>query len=98
MSAIKNKRNRHAKKRAIQRYGIALNHEDRRIIATKIRNNDSIFINKSTNTNSIHLVKYKNKEYIAVYCSVTNCLVTFLPKDCREYRKYLESKVALNES
>ena len=98
MGAVKNRRNRHAKKRAEQRYNVLLNREDRRIIATKIRDNNSIFIGRTTNTKSIHLVKHKDEEYIAVYSSSTNCLVTFLPKDCRVYKQYLESKVAQNES
>lgn len=75
-----------------------LNHEDRRIIATKIRDNNSIFIGRTTNTKSIHLVKYKDEEYIAVYSSSTNCLVTFLPKDHRVYKQYLQMKAGLNES
>ena len=98
MGAVKNRRNRHAKKRAEQRYNVLLNRQDRRVIATKIRDNNSIFIGRTTNTKSIHLVKYKDEEYIAVYSSSTNCLVTFLPKDCRIYKQYLESKAAQNES
>lgn len=98
MGAVKNRRNRHAKKRAEQRYNVLLNREDRRIIASKIRDNDSIFIGRTTNTKSIHLVKYKDEEYITVYSSATNCLVTFLPKDHRAYKKYLQMKAGLNES
>ena len=98
MGAIKNRRNRHAKKRAEQRYNILLNREDRRNIASKIRDNDSIFIGRTTNTKSIHLVKYKDEEFVALYSSATNCLVTFLPKDHRVYKKYLQTKAEPNES
>lgn len=98
MGAVKNRRNKHAKKRAKQRYNLLLNREDRRIIATKIRDNDSIFIGRTSNTKTIHIVNHKNEELIAVYSSATNCLVTFLPKECKVYKKYLESKETLDES
>lgn len=68
----------HAKKRAKQRYKIDLSHEEYEALCRQIRDGESIFVKKQSNTRTIHDVTYKNKVMRAVYDKLRKCIVTFL--------------------
>lgn len=69
----------HAKKRASQRFGLALTTADLRQIAESIRRGNSTPIERQSNRVTLHRVEFKGEQYRVVYDRKRKEIVTFLP-------------------
>jgi hypothetical protein len=86
---VRQKRAKHATKRAKQRYGLSLNHADRKNIEMMIRKGITKCIKAYTNSKKLHMIDYKEEKIFVIYSNSTASIVTILPKDCKEYKEYL---------
>ena len=68
----------HAKRRAYQRYKIRLSPRGYRRLCNQIKNSESTFIRRKSNTRTIHDVVYEGTRMRAVYDKARGCIVTFL--------------------
>ena len=68
----------HAKTRAYQRYRIRLSPKSYRRLCNQIKNSESVFIKRKSNTRTIHDVVHKGTRMRAVYDKARGCVVTFL--------------------
>lgn len=68
----------HAKRRAYQRYRIKLSPKGYRKLCNQIKNSDSVFIKRKSNTRTVHDVFHKGIKMRAVYDKSRGCIVTFL--------------------
>lgn len=74
----------HAKQRAQQRYGVRLNRDRYWGLVMAIRQGRSIVVAKVSNSRSIHIVD----GMVCVYSSTRHRIITFLPADCWETKKW----------
>ena len=72
---------KHAKRRAWERYEVALTDQDLQKIVKKIQDGDAIFVENKTNTRTVHLVKFDGTEFITLYSRSLKQVVTFFPKE-----------------
>jgi len=77
--------NAHAKKRAEERYGVKLNHEDRRQIVNMIQNKEAEYIGKQSNNRTFWRVNYQDKSLNVVYDKARSAMCTVLPPDAPEF-------------
>ena len=74
---LKKKCNRtHARKRAIQRFGLRFTNRNLKEIEQLIRDGKSTFYRKTSCTRSVHQVTYNGEVFRAVYDKHRKCLVT----------------------
>lgn len=78
---------KHAQERCLTRYGIKIKEkiylEMCELISNK-KNSGKIkvkFLKTLSNTRRVYLVRYKNKNMIAVWSNASSSIVTFLPED-----------------
>jgi uncharacterized ferritin-like protein (DUF455 family) len=69
----------HAKHRFAERYGVRLTPGLHQQIVQQIQNNESMFLTRSSNSRSIHLIRIANKWYKVVYSRKHQTLVTTFP-------------------
>lgn len=75
--------NRHAKRRALERYGIDLNRHKRQEIINKIHNGIAVLVRKQSHRVSIFSVKFEGQEVIVVYDKQRKTLASFLPLEAK---------------
>src|SRR5271157_4892951 len=80
----------HAKKRAEQRYGVELNHEDRLNVVKLIQSGEADFVAKQSNTRSLFKVDYEGSSLNVVYDKVRHALRTVLPQNAWEFQRQAE--------
>ena len=76
----------HAKKRARQRAGVDLNHDDRRNIVKMIQSGEADFVAKQSNTRSLFKVDYEDTSLNVVYDKARHALRTVLPQSAWEFQ------------
>ena len=70
----------HAIQRAEERYGLELSMQEIERIEFRIRqNHECLFLEKSSNTRSLWLMRVDNVMVVVVYNNAQKCLSTFLP-------------------
>lgn len=74
----------HAINRGKERYGLTLSKQDIKNISRIIREGESEFLEKSSNTATIHRLVYKDVPMVVVYDKVRKTIRTILPEDCKE--------------
>jgi len=77
-------RRKHARVRAVERYGIELTKKTRREILLLIRQGKILQSRRISTSRSIHKVEYQGQTIVLVYSRTTKDIVTVLPPDCRE--------------
>lgn len=80
MPSKKKSQKKHAKRRAFERYGIVLNEDELKQIASYIRKGKADLIRKRSNRVSVYMVRWKDKSYPVVYDRLRRTIVTFLPE------------------
>jgi hypothetical protein len=78
--------NAHAKKRAAERYDLALNKDARREIVQKIQTNQAEFVAKQSNNRSLWRVDFQDRSLNVVYDKQRSTLCTVLPPEAREFQ------------
>ncbi len=76
----------HAKKRAEQRAGVSLNHEDRLNVVKMIQSGEADFVAKQSNTRSLFKVDYEGSSLNVVYDKARQALRTVLPSTAWEFQ------------
>jgi len=76
----------HAKKRAEERYGLNLNHQDRAAIVNMIQTNEAEFVAKQSNNRTLWRVPYQDQSLNVVYDKARNSMCTVLPKEAHEFQ------------
>jgi len=71
----------HAKRRAIERYGLKLNKRNIMDIVKKIINNQAIFVEKQSCSRSIFMVEFSGHQLKVVYDKTRKSLRSILPND-----------------
>lgn len=71
---------RHAKRRALERYGVEVNAETLKALEREIRAGKGVFIEKKSHRISI----FRVREFIVAYDKTRGSIATFLPKDAKE--------------
>ena len=75
----------HAKVRADERYGIGMNDVNRNKFVEVIQGNSSAFVERQTNTKSIHYILFSKGHILdcakVIYDKKRQEIVTFLPRD-----------------
>lgn len=71
----------HAKRRALQRYGLNLTKTVRNQFKSKIQNNQGTFLYRRSRRISIWEIDYENNKYKVVYDTLRGEIVTFLPQE-----------------
>ena len=79
--------NRHAKRRALERYGLKLTTPALKKIVAQIRNGQAAFVESQSNRVKKFLVIVEGKEILVVYDNKRHTVVTFLPENARELEK-----------
>ena len=79
--------NAHAKRRAAERYDLALNKDARREIVQMIQTNKAEFVSKQSNNRSLWRVSYQDKSLNVVYDKQRSTLCTVLPPEAREFHR-----------
>ena len=74
---------RHAKHRALERFGLELNDNDYRLLCRKIQLGNSIILEKQSNRVSIHKIEWKEQELTVAYDRLRKTIVSFFPDDSR---------------
>lgn len=69
----------HAKRRAMQRYGLDLNKSLHKQLAQAIRDGHATFVKRRSRTRTVWLVELEGRKIRAVYDSNQHNLVTVLP-------------------
>lgn len=78
----------HAKRRALERYGLEINRHQMREIVKQIQSGKAKHLLTQSNRTSVKLVSFNNTELIAVYDKLRKNIVTFLPnKEQKEQEK-----------
>ena len=80
----------HFKRRTFERYDIKINDSEYDYLVSRIKQNDKNivhFLLKQSNRISIHILKYKALEIVAVYDKMRKALVTCLPSECCDINK-----------
>lgn len=75
--------NRHAKRRAMERYGIDLNRHKRLEMVHMIQNGKAECVRKQSHRVSIFSLQYEGKEVIVVYDRQRKTLASFLPIEAK---------------
>lgn len=75
--------NKHAKQRAMERYGIDLNRHKREQIIRMIQNGQAECVRKQSLRVSIFSVQFEDKEVIVVYDKQRKTLASFLPIEAK---------------
>lgn len=75
--------NRHATRRALERYGIELNSYKRQEIVSMIQTGQAECVRKQSHKVSIFSLQYENKEMIVVYDKHRKTLASFLPIEAK---------------
>lgn len=75
--------NKHAKQRALERYGIDLTRHKRQEIINKIQNGIAVLVRKQSHRVSIFSVKFEGQEVIVVYDRQRKTLASFLPIEAK---------------
>lgn len=78
---IKGYQKNHAKKRALDRYGIELSPKDYDMLLGMILNGTAHLVKKLTNTRSIFLTPFQNRDLFSLYNNKTKRIVTFLTSE-----------------
>lgn len=76
---------RHAKRRAIQRFGAALTATDIRSIVASIQSGAARFHLRQSNRVSLFEVRHSDRDMLAVYDSKRHTIITFLTFDMVTY-------------
>lgn len=71
----------HARRRAMERFGLNLTEKVRSEIIDKIRNNESQPLERSSPIKSIHAVRYDGEVYAVVYDKRRKELASLLPRE-----------------
>ena len=71
----------HAKKRALQRYGIDVNSKLLHELIKQIQSGKSNYLERKTHRISIHLVHYEGKSFKVAYDKTRQNICSFLPKE-----------------
>jgi hypothetical protein len=77
----------HFRRRVYERYSISINEGEYDFLVSKVRKNDKeivTFLMKQSNRITVHLIRYKDTEIVAVYDKLRKALVTALPATCRD--------------
>lgn len=75
--------NMHAKKRALERYGIDLNRHKRQEIINKIQDGIAILVRKQSHRIFIFSLKFEGQEVVVVYDRLRKTLASFLPLEAK---------------
>lgn len=73
----------HAKRRALERYGLVLTKDIRNDIRGKIKRNDGTFIRRTSRRVSIWEVELSGDKYVVAYDTQRKEIVTFLTGDMK---------------
>jgi phage FluMu gp28-like protein len=76
--------NKHAKQRAMERYGIDLNRHKRLEIVHMIQHGKATCVRKQSHRVSIFSLQYENQEIVVVYDKQRKTLASFLPLEAKE--------------
>jgi hypothetical protein len=79
--------NAHAKRRAAERYDLALNKDARREIVQMIQTNRAEFVSRQSNNRSLWRVAFQDKSLNVVYDRQRSTLCTVLPPEAREFKQ-----------
>lgn len=77
----------HFRRRVFERYSLQINEGEYDFLVSRIRKNDKAvvtFLTKQSNRLSVHLINYRNTEFVAVYDKLRKSLVTALPPICKD--------------
>lgn len=83
MATKQNTQIRHAKMRALERFGFELNNHDYNYLCNEIKNGNSKILHKQSNRVTIHSIFWKSVEMTVVYDKLRNTIVSFLPNSER---------------
>ncbi len=79
----------HAKVRAAERYQLRLTNQDLANIVGMIKNGKAIARIRISQSKSVRLVRYQQKDLVVIYSNKHNEIITVLPKD-HKYAKQLK--------
>ena len=82
----KKAQNIHAKRRAIERYGLSLNKFALKEMVRQIQSGKAQFLERSSIRVTKWLVKHEGQMIPVVYDNKSHTVVTFLPDDARELK------------
>ena len=85
--ACRKHRTRHAKIRADERYCLDLTRQDLQNIVGMIQNKKAIASHRISNSKSVKLVRYQDKNLVVLYSNRHKEIITFLPIDCGHAKK-----------
>lgn len=89
----------HVKKRFFQRFGFELTDNMLDSVISQIRKQKSVFLEKQTNTRSVHLVEVSGKKVVVVYNSERKLIHTCFPLswyNSEIYRKKMKIREYIN--
>jgi len=99
MKAKSKKRiNKHVIHRSEQRYGFALNSDRRSAIVRKIQNSESIGLKRISNTKTLFMVEHEDQNILVLYSKARKLILTVYPKDCREYKEFVNEQKTKKDS
>jgi hypothetical protein len=75
----------HFKRQALRRYGVTLNRKSVRILREQIQNGESVFINKESNSRTLHVVEWEGIRMPVIYDNKRNGITTALPRHVLKY-------------
>jgi len=84
----------HAKRRAAERYGVAVNRAALREVTRQIQSGEAAFVEKQSLRLSCFLVVIDGRKMIAIYDRVRKTAVTFLPREDKRYGRLLAGPAA----
>ena len=79
--------NRHASKRALQRYGISITKEDRKRLIELVRSNGTTIVEQQSGRVSIHEAEHEGQVVRFAYDKSRGAIITFLHRDPEKYQK-----------
>ena len=82
----------HARRRALERYGLNCGPRTRNALLEAIQNSDAVFLESYSNRQKVFAVNYGEQYYPVVYDNRRHEIVTFLP---REYLTRHQNKLSL---
>lgn len=83
----------HAKRRALERYGLQLNRFDIKTIIKMIQTQNAFFIESQSHRLKKYQITYKSTTAIVIYDKLRKEIVTFLPKENNELAEIQKNEV-----
>lgn len=69
----------HALRRLYQRHGFAMNTAEYQAACEKITRGDCPVVGNGRNGGTLHVIKHRGRDIVAIYSPLTQQIVTFLP-------------------